>query len=74
MSFEDEGSTILKVAEVVATTEASALIELEDGERAWFPFIKCDGLFEVTEGEEEQFDCPNWILIDRGLDDYIDYD
>jgi len=72
MSQEDQGSTMLVAKQVIATTDSSALIELEDGERAWFPFSRCENLYEVAEGEEEEFDCPNWILIDRGLDDYID--
>jgi hypothetical protein len=52
---------------VRATTYAAALIELDNGDEAWFPVSVCPDLEGCERGDEVEFECPEWLAEEKDL-------
>lgn len=69
----DQDTSTLAVECVIHKTDKAALCELfPGGEEIWLPLSVCDILEELDVGDGGPVEVPNWLLIEKELEDYIE--
>jgi hypothetical protein len=64
----DVAGTVIKVSDKAVLVEVGEVDGREaDGSEVWFPKSKCPDLEDAEEGDDVEFECPEWLAEEKYL-------